>query len=117
MNTFMANYLDHWVGGERMPRYAHNCYLQVAAETGVVGLATFGWFLIVLMGAGWRAQRSPALGTEDRYLLLAWLAATTAFLTQAFFDTPFYSLRFAALFTCVSGLIMGYAATPARLQR
>ena len=27
LNTFMANYLDYWVGGERMPRYAHNCYL------------------------------------------------------------------------------------------
>jgi len=35
LNTFMANYLSYWVGGEYMPRYAHNCYLQVAAETGV----------------------------------------------------------------------------------
>lgn len=113
LNTFMANYLDHWVGGERVPRYAHNCYLQVAAETGLAGLLTFGWFLAMLMGAGWRGMQR-ATGRDERVLLLGWIGAVAAFLTQAFFDTSFYSLRFAALFWCLAGLIMGCAGAPAK---
>ncbi len=105
LNTFMANYLTHWVGGERMPRYAHNCYLQVAAETGLVGLAAFGWFLTELVTAAWRRLQQAA--TTERLLLVGWLSALAAFLTQAAFDTTFYSVRFAALFWCLAGLVIG----------
>ena len=116
LNTFMANYLSHWVGGERMPRYAHNCYLQVAAETGLAGLLTFGWLLAALVGTGWRGIQRAA-GRDERVLLLGWVGAVAAFLTQAFFDTSFYSLRFAALFWCLSGLTMGYAGALAGRRR
>ena len=111
LNTFMANYLSHWVGGERLPRYAHNCYLQIAAETGLIGLAAFGWFLLSLLGSAWRRLRSLTTTAENRMLLLGWLGALAAFLVQACFDTNFYSVRFAALFWCLAGLILGAAAT------
>lgn len=113
LNTFMANYLDHWVGGERQPRYAHNCYLQVAAETGIVGLAAFGWFLAALVWVGWRLLRTTD-NVRDRLLQLGWLGALTALLTQSFLDTSLYTLRFAALFWCLAGLIMGCAGWPAK---
>ena len=115
VNTFMANYLRYWVGGEQQPRYAHNCYLQVAAETGLIGLTmllgllgTFFVRLLVRMRPG-PGQVSPhSLLFEPSQLLLAGLfAGLLAFALQSGIDTNFYALRQAALFWIVSGLALG----------
>ncbi len=105
LNTFMANYLAYWVGGERQPRYAHNCYLQVAAETGLVGLAAFLWLLGGLF-AHLAAGIRRAAGT-GQLLLLGLCAGLVAFAAQAGLDTNFYSLRQAALFWVLAGLAIG----------
>lgn len=117
LNTFMANYLDYWVGGERMPRYAHNCYLQVAAETGLIGLGAFLWFLWHLFGRIIKAIR--AAHSTQKLLLVGYCAGLMAFVVQAALDTNFYSLRQAALFWTLSGAAIGLsertaeaAATP-----
>lgn len=105
LNTFMANYLDYWVGGERQPRYAHNCYLQVAAETGILGLLTFMAILTLLFARvvdGLRRVRS-----RDRVIRIGLLAGLLAFALQAGVDTNFYALRQAALFWTVAGLAVG----------
>jgi putative inorganic carbon (HCO3(-)) transporter len=107
LNTFMQNYLDYWVGGERMPRYAHNCYLQMAAETGVVGLAAFvavlGW-----LGAFWaRGLRLIDRSDPRRWTVLGLASGLAGFALQAFVDTSFYSLRQAALFWTLAGLATG----------
>lgn len=110
LNTFMANYLDYWVGGEQMPRYAHNCYLQMAAETGLIGLAAFltllGFlFRQLILGlrrlTGWKALLFAAL-----------LASLGAFALHAAVDTNFYSLRQAALFWALSGVTLGWLYAP-----
>jgi putative inorganic carbon (HCO3(-)) transporter len=105
VNTFMANYLAYWVGGERFPRYAHNCYLQVAAETGLIGLSAF----LGLLGAVfWRVLAGVREATpEQRLLLLGLGAGLLAFATQSALDTNFYSLRQAALFWVLAGLAVG----------
>ncbi len=105
VNTFMANYLRYWVGGERQPRYAHNCYLQVAAETGLLGLAAFLW----LLGAiGWCIARGVQRAKgADRTLLLGLAVGLAAFVAQAAIDTNFYALRQAALFWSLAGLALG----------
>lgn len=108
VNTFMANYLDYWVGGERQPRYAHNCYLQVAAETGLIGLAAFlsllGWILWRLCAV--LQQRPP----DEQMLLLGILSGLLAFLLQAGVDTNFYAMRQAALFWVMAGFGLGVSA-------
>ena len=106
VNTFMANYLDYWVGGERQPRYAHNCYLQVAAETGFVGLVTF-LGLLGLIFAQWFAALRRGGGSDDRLTLIGFTAGLFAFVLQAGIDTNFYSLRQAALFWLLAGLATG----------
>ena len=105
LNTFMANYLDYWVGGERMPRYAHNCYLQMAAETGLVGLAAF----LVLLGLLFRRCLSGLrrLSGDKRLMLCGLSAGLLAFAVHAGVDTNFYSLRQAALFWVLAGLAIG----------
>ncbi len=108
INTFMANYLRYWVGGERMPRYAHNCYLQLAAETGLVGL---GAFLAVLGGltAQWVHAYKKQRDLIQRRLSLGLAAGLCAFAIHAAVDTNFYSLRQAALFWIFAGLTVGFS--------
>jgi putative inorganic carbon (HCO3(-)) transporter len=107
VNTFMANYLSYWVGGEQMPRYAHNCYLQVAAETGIPGAVAFLAVLGCLFSrlvVGWRRMAS-----DSRKLLVGFLAGLLAFVVQAAIDTNFYALRQAALFWSLAGVALGFA--------
>lgn len=116
LNTFMANYLNYWVGGERQPRYAHNCYLQIAAETGIVGL---GFFLGVLACLFIRLARGVmSLPLRDCLLLVGMAGGTLAFAAHAAIDTNFYALRQAVLFWVCAGLAIGFAerltAVPAR---
>ncbi len=109
VNTFMSNYLDYWVGGERMPRYAHNCYLQVAAETGLIGLS----FFLALLGTFFFRLRSRIQKIEPnaRLIALGMAAGLLAFVTQAGIDTNFYAMRQAALFWTVAGLAIGLSET------
>lgn len=105
LNTFMGNYLKYWVGGERQPRYAHNCYLQVAAETGIIGLIAFLWLLGSVLWRVWEGLRVAI--TDQRLLLCGLLAGVFAFAVQAGVDTNFYSLRQAVLFWVMAGLALG----------
>jgi O-antigen ligase len=111
VNTFMANYLDYWVGGERQPRYAHNCYLQIAAETGLIGLAAFSAMIASAARRIWTALRGARADTA----LLAGLATgLLAFLIHAGYETNFFSMRQAALFWTLGGLALGMSQPVAR---
>ena len=105
LNTFMANYLRYWVGGERAPRYAHNCYLQVAAETGLVGLVAFVVLLALLFQRLMHTMRR--LSRDRKMILSGCVAGLLAFAFQAGLDTNFYSLRQCALFWVLSGMALG----------
>ena len=105
LNTFMANYLTYVTGPNQGPAYAHNCFLQITAETGVIGLVSFLWFLLALFGcylSPFKNRRGP------KELANPWLtgltAALLAFLVQSMFDTNLYSLRQAALFWTLAGI-------------
>lgn len=109
LNTFMANYLAYWVGGERQPRYAHNCYLQVAAETGIAGLMTFLFLLGAIIRSWWKALRGGSDHRQATVMMRGLSAGLIAFLIQAAFDTNFYALRQAALFWILAGMATGLA--------
>ncbi len=117
LNTFMANYLTYAVGPTQGPAYAHNCFLQIAAETGLFGLAAFLWFFWKLFSSGWRALKT-ASGQASAYkpLLAGVMAGLIAFLVQSAFDTNLYSLRQAVLFWSFSGLAVGLSASAAQRQ-
>lgn len=109
LNTFMANYLRYWVGGQQLPRYAHNCYLQMGAEVGLVGLGAFIWLLWGLVGL-WRRASLRISERSTGFLLLGLMAGLMAFLVHAAVDTDFYSMRQAFLFWTLAGLATGLAA-------
>lgn len=109
LNTFMANYLDYWVGGEQQPRYAHNCFLQTAAETGLLGLTTFLLLLGAILWRWWQAVRVLENRDPVRAMVLGLSAGLIGFLLQSAFDTNFYALRQAVLFWTLAGLATGLA--------
>jgi O-antigen ligase len=114
INTFMANYLDYWVGGEQVPRYAHNCFLQMAAETGFIGLWAFLWLLGVLISCLMQALKRA--DPRRRMLLLGFLAGLLAFILQAAVDTNFYAMRQAVLFWALAGLALGMSQSQEPLE-
>lgn len=110
LNTFMFNYNSFAGDPDGWPAYAHNCFLQTAAEIGISGLLAFLAFLALWFFVLWRAMRS-SLPAEDPLLpILAGMAAGgVAFLVQSAFDTNFYALRQATLFWTLAGVALGAA--------
>lgn len=97
IGTFM-DYFHAYVPS-RYVQYAHNCYLQIWAETGTFSIWSFIIFVgIILYKASFVFRR-----LKD-YLLLGFLCALFAFLVHSFFDTQLYSLQLAFLFWSLLGL-------------
>ena len=71
----------------RVP-HAHNNYIQLLVERGVVGLAAFGYFVVTLVKlflSSYRSARSPT----TRVISLAGFGATVGFLIEGFFEYTF----------------------------
>jgi len=85
-------------------QYAHNCYLQILAETGLFGFLTFLWFLRELLLVAWRS-----FVRKNNFLLLGLFSSTLAFLVHAFFDTHLFSLKLSVLFWVMTSFIVVYA--------
>jgi len=98
VGTFMANF------SKFLPHtnisYAHNCYLQIWAETGIFSLISFLFFIGSFIYLGVK----KFFDSKD-FLLLGLLSGAVGFLVHSFFDTSLYSLRLAVLFWVWVGLI------------
>jgi len=98
VGTFMANF------SKFLPNcnvsYAHNCYLQIWAETGIFSLLSFMVFIASFIYLGVK----KFIDSKD-FLLLGLLSGAIGFLVHSFFDTNLYSLRLAILFWVWVGLI------------
>lgn len=74
------------------PKVAHNTYLTVIAELGVVGALLFGALLAIALGCGWRAMRLFARQRDGPMEMLAraWMIAMAGLLTaDAFLSAEF----------------------------
>lgn len=99
LNTYakIAPYYSKGEGGY----YAHNSYLQMTSEIGMLGLLSFLTINARLLAIGIRTY----IQTHD-FLVLCLCCSVLAFLTQSFFDVNFYALQLATLFWFVMGLTM-----------
>lgn len=82
------------------PQYAHNCFLQIWAETGIFSLISFLLFAGSLLYKGIKNFRK-----DNDPVLLGLVCGAFGFLTHSFFDTNLYSLQLAALFWMLMGMI------------
>jgi putative inorganic carbon (hco3(-)) transporter len=104
LGTFMFNFRKFAAETyPNSPPYAHNCYLQMAAEIGVIGLASFLSILALFFyrGINYLNKNNRAF---HWYMLLASLASILGYCAQMAVDTNFYSLDLGMLFWMVFGL-------------
>ncbi len=111
IGTFMFNFRrflsqDYLFG----PFYAHNCYLQIAAETGIIGLV---FFLIIIGSFFYFGVSYLFKGRGQKnfpwYALLACTAAVLGFSVHMGVDTILYSLDLGMLFWML--LALGVASS------
>lgn len=102
VGTFMAFFQDYVKGRGAM--YAHNCFLQMWAETGILGLLSFLLFVGAVLRGGFLAFRRRA-GEEMTPVLVGLLCGVVAFLVQSSLDTNLYSLQPSAMFWLFLGMI------------
>jgi len=88
-----------------LSRFAHNDYLEMAANTGVLGLGTFLWLIVTLY---WTALKRLKQINKSRYspnLLIITLSSLTAVLIHSFFHYSFYLPTTSMLFWLWLGLL------------
>lgn len=106
LNTYSIvsqRYPSFWGGG-----YPHNCYLQMTAETGLLGLLVFLWFIMALFGRSINCFRK----SKDETISLIGVGAlcgVAGFLIQAFFDTTLYSVQLGNLLWVMIAFIVAMA--------
>lgn len=104
LGTFMSNFKNFVVETYQYgPSYAHNCYLQMLAELGIIGLLSFLSILILFFCNGIRIIRERAK-SFSWYILLGSMAAVLGYSVQMAVETIFYSLDLGMLFWMLLGL-------------
>jgi len=107
INTFMKVFQAYRGNNMMEPTYAHNCYLQMAAEAGLVGLFCFMWIIIKLFQQA--GSRIKTYWTQDVNLAavaVGLLSGILAFLVHSFFDTNFYSLQLSVYLWLMIGILV-----------
>lgn len=114
VNTYMKNYRFYKESPEYRGvvtsdyMYAHNNFLQMAAETGLAGLSAFLWLLCALFRttAGiYRTSRDPFLKTAG----LGLIACSIAFLVNGLTESSLYYPRAAPIFWFIAGIALSLA--------
>lgn len=122
-NTYMKNYKKYKEFPEyrnvvtQDTMYAHNMYLQMAAELGLIGLAIFFWLLFRIFTGGWLIYGF----LKEEYLkitCLSILASLVAFLVNGLTESSLYYSRVALIFWYLAGLLFSLSKfTPLEIGR
>lgn len=84
--------------------HAHNEYLEILAETGVIGLMATAAFWGAGLVAGWRTLREER-NPEDRVFVTAAVAAVVSILVSSFFGVELRTTTTALFFWLLLGLL------------
>jgi putative inorganic carbon (HCO3(-)) transporter len=89
------------------PTYAHNCFLQLTVETGIIGLTSFLWILFTLFQeALLKINFIYNESKQEAVLVIGLLSGILAFLIHSFFDTNFYSLQLSVYLWFMIGILI-----------
>jgi putative inorganic carbon (HCO3(-)) transporter len=98
VGLFMDRFTEHTHMGAQ---YAHNCYLQLLVETGILGLAAFIWSIYEIVHRSF-----TALKNQIHPISLGIFSGFSAFLIYAFFDTQFYSVKLGIMFWFIAAILV-----------
>jgi len=111
LNTFSLNYGKYKTeAAEKYAHtpdtiYAHDAYLQMAGEIGLLGLLTFILFLSRIFGLAFNASRK----SSDEYfkiIAVSLIASLIAFLTNSLTETTLYHPRVVMIFWFLIGVCL-----------
>jgi putative inorganic carbon (hco3(-)) transporter len=88
---------------------AYSIFLEVAVETGILGLACFLWLLVVLLQqGGLQLRRLRDQGSREIFWLIAAIAAVFGLLGHGLVDTVWYRPQVNTLWWLMVALITSY---------
>lgn len=90
---------------EGLSRFAHNDYLEITANTGILGLGTFLWLIVTLYWTGLKRLKQISESKYSPNLLIIILSSLTAVLIHSFFHYSFYLPTTSMLFWLWLGLL------------
>ena len=85
-------------------KHAHNEYLQIPSEIGIIGLILFIWIVVTFYSRILRLK--TRLRKEDRVYLVIVIAISTAILTHSMFSFPFRIVQNGLLFWLCLGIVV-----------
>jgi putative inorganic carbon (HCO3(-)) transporter len=92
---------------------AYSIPLEIAAETGIIGLTCFLWLLLVAFNLGWQQiQRLRAARNVDAFWLMGAIATLVGLLSHGFVDTVWYRPQVNTLWWLMMALIASYYTLP-----
>ncbi|MBU0468044.1 MAG: O-antigen ligase family protein [Candidatus Omnitrophica bacterium] len=94
INTFAKEFQKIRTAYQESPTYAHNCYIQIAAENGLLGLFCFLWIIVSMFKKITHSISVRLMGSNNLRIVSVGIAAGIfGLLFHSFFDTDFYSLQ------------------------
>lgn len=94
---------------------AYSILLEVAVETGFLGLACFIWLIVVTINAGWQQLRKlRQIGSYEGFWLMGAIASVVGMLAHGIGDTVWYRPQVNTLWWLMVALIASYYPTLAR---
>jgi len=90
---------------EGLSRFAHNDYLEVTANTGVLGLGTFLWLIVTLYWVGIKRLKQSESSEYSPNLQIIVLSSLTAVAIHSFFHYSLYLPTTSMLFWLWLGLL------------
>lgn len=89
-----AFYQNEYLSGQvyfRRPMVAHNMYLHIATETGIIGLLLFLLVVLSALWALWQASKVVGLGSSERnWIFRGYMIGLFGFLVGSFFLSAQY---------------------------
>ena len=103
--AFSEAYQDFALSGIESAPHAHNLFLQIVIELGIMGLIVFAILILMLVRSSFSLFRARSFNHFSSATGLAFLAALTALLLNGMTEYVWYNNRMYLMFWLVAGLI------------
>jgi len=109
-NTFVLAYPQYRIASDHFATigpYAHNQYLHVTAELGVLGLVVFTWLLVLVFRTVHRALRAERARVPYESAVIAGVGGgLVGYLVMGVFESSWFYSRGALIFWFLVGMVM-----------